>query len=444
MKKVLVLTYLFPPWAGVGVIRVLKFTKFLPEWGWKPLVVCARQPGIQSWPSDDSLLEDIAPEVSIQATYSFEPVRFLKAVLDPLIRATRNLLGVARIKGKSLGLSLAWRLENIRDYDKRSGWVPFAAARGLILALSPQVAVIFSTSPPNGIHLAALVIKIISGKPWVADFRDPWILDVTKIRGRLFKFINHRAEKYVAKYADRVVVVNEVMREQIVSRCAINPDKIAVIPNGYDPDDYPKFTPGENDTFRILYSGSLGKRQRPDGFFQALASLKRRDSGITARNFQAIFIGWHGQEKYQKLSEELGISDWVEFRGFIPHKQACLQQASADAFLLIFSYGQLVEMFTSSKIYEYLYCRRPILATVPRNSEAARVLRELGVGKVVDPEDIESIADAIEELFVGSKQAVIQEEILLSRIEKYNRRYLTGQLADLMDQVAFESPKCSG
>lgn len=422
-------------------MRVLKFVKYLPRYGWWPLVIHAKYPIAPTTPKDETLLNDIGPEAGVYPTYSFELDIIIGVLFKPFILFVKFLNSV-KLNGKSLGMALAWRLENVRDKilasfipDKRIGWIPFAAAAAARSVKNKNVDVVISSGPPNSVHIAALMVKNISGKPWIADFRDPWNLESANKKNRIRQKLNNIIEKWVISKADKILTINEAIRKQIVDETSVDPRKIIVIPNGYDPDDFPKNQPRKSGPFRIIYSGGLTDIKPPDTLLKSIAKLKNENKTINPEIIKVIFIGKRGQERYKNMAEKLGVLDMVEFIGFLPHKQTCAMQASSDALLLLLDSQLIGNTFTTGKIYEYMYCRRPILAMIPHDSDAAIKLRENKTGIIVEPGDMEGMIKAIENMLEAYQDKRNTGNPTYPKIEQYSRIKLAGQLAGVLNSI---------
>jgi glycosyltransferase involved in cell wall biosynthesis len=416
MRSVLVVAYFFPPMGGGGVQRTLKFIKYLPDCGWRPIVVTPRLP--QTRLKDMDLAAEIPPQARILRT-------------------------------PDLGLPdwMPWRLRSwvarwLFVVDEHVGWLFFAVKASIQCIQQEAVQAIYSTSAPYTDHLIGYRLKLRTNLPWIADFRDPWIGNFSSnFPTRLHYRLAAKMERDVLRTADRVLVVSEPMRQAILSRnTQISAAKVIAIPNGYDPEDFSILqteviqTAREMDRFLIVYSGSFyGKRQTAQKFFQALKlSLEAQD--ISRERLRVRFVGNAGKNTLE-LIETTGLKDVCEATGFLPHRQSLAHIMAADVLLLIVGRGPGSEAVFTGKIFEYLASGKTILCLADPGA-AADLVREARAGVVVDPEDIAAIAAQIEILYQQWASGTLnQGQTRPEVVKRYNRGALTTQLATILNEI---------
>jgi len=457
--RVLVVTYYFPPVGGVGVQRTLKYVTYLPKWGWQPVVVAPRDPGYPI--RDESLLAALPPDLEIHRSLSLEPSRARRALsnrlggrgsvtgqkpaeaplgapasLDPGQRARRRgrLDWVVR-SPLLLGASLWSRVWGVILFPEEAvAWFPFGARSACRVARSGSIDVIYSSSPPIAAHLVAGVVKGATGKPWVADFRDPWVGNSfaphsSGIKQRLTR----RTERWIVERADRVVLAVEELREMFVARYPHLAGKFVCIPNGYDRSELAGLEPAppQPGRFVVLYAGSLYRPHELEAFLLGVELLVARRPDLR-RQLRVEFVG-RANEENRRLAEIYTapdrIGDVVSFEGFVPRPEALARMASADALLQLMPDEPGASMFVGGKLMEYLAFGRPILAVMPPG-EGRRLVDSVMVGRSADVEP-ESIAAALERLVddpppLGSADPA----------GRYDRVNLAGELAALFDQVS--------
>jgi glycosyltransferase involved in cell wall biosynthesis len=412
VSRVLMVAYYYPPLGGIGVHRTLKFSKYLPEYHWEPVVLTIRP--------EKGLLIDPSLEQEIPAGAQ-----------------------IFRTPSLSLPLWLPWRVRNfisrwILVVDEQLGWLPYSVRAGRHILQSEPCQVIYTSSSPYTDHLIGYRLKKRLGVPWVADFRDPWVGNFAiGIPTRFHRYLVSMLERRVVHQADRVLVVNEPTRYDFLQRYpGLDKDKIQAIPNGYDPDDFKALSPRNPlaDRFLLVYSGSFyGERRTPRFFFEALQSLV--DSGaIPERAIQVRLVGNAGRLTLQMI-ESMGLRGVVEMSGFLPHRDAIAHLLAADALLLIVGAGPGSESVLPGKIYEYLASGKPILGLVPPGV-SADLIREAGAGVVIDPQDVPGIAAQIFNLYERWKKGALNVKSDPRVVERFSRRSLTGQLAEVLDRVA--------
>lgn len=414
-RSLLIIAYYFPPAGGAGVQRTLKFTKYLPEFGWNPvlLTVTPQAHHLQ----DDTLLAEIPPQT---------PIYTAPALLLPH--------------------KLPWKLRHFLSrwfllVDEQIGWYVPALKRAKELLQMHHIRVIYSTSSPYTDHLIALSLKHSSNLPWLADFRDPWYGNFARqYPSRLHRHLDQHLEKKVVQSADKIIVVSEPMRSNLLSRYPdLNDGKVVPIPNGYDPMDFTHCQPVQipDDRMVIVYAGSFYARElTPKNFLYALASSI--NSGAIPRNqIQVYFVGNIGGHSSRYINET-SLTDVVKLTGYLAHKDSISYLLNADVLLLIIGASPGSEVVLTGKIFEYLAARKPILALAP-DGAAARLINHANAGLVVNPEDVQAISSALTDLYLRWKRGELVSKSIASVVEKYDRRILTSILAKQLDQISFPS-----
>jgi hypothetical protein len=273
MKKVLIITYYWPPAGGPGVQRILKFAKYLPDFGWQPIILTVKN---GEYPAiDESLINEIPNNCRVFKTNSIEPNNLYKKLIG--IKSNQNIpVAVLAEKHQSLKKKIANRIRlNLFIPDAKIGWKPFAVKKSkqIINEFNPDL--IFSSSPPPTVHLIAKSLKKYSNLKWVADLRDPWTdiyyyhnLKKSKISTRLDKNL----ELSVFKSADLLCTVSKDLANIFAGK---KPGlDIKIITNGFDPDDLPDISLKEKyKKFTIAYAGKLNVQQNPNNLWQVLQKL---------------------------------------------------------------------------------------------------------------------------------------------------------------------------
>ena len=411
MRNILFIAYYFPPLGGAGVQRSLKFVKYLPTCDWQPVVLTVREMG--GILQDDSLASDVPPQTKIYRT------------AIPLLPGY-----------------LPWRFRNwisrwLLVVDEQIGWMPFAVRAGQNIINSENIRVIYSTSGPYTSHLIGLSLKRKTGLPWIADFRDPWIGSFTiDYPTRLHKELVSICERNIIQAADIITVVSSPMRQALLERYSGHiANKIRVLPNGYDPDDFVNIIPVEKnrDKFTIVYTGSLYRRGRtPENFLRGLQSAIEQRF-IARDQIRVYFIGNFGRI-IQKYLEDTGLQDVVNTIGYLPHKKSISYLLIADVLLLIIGSGQGSEAIYTGKIFEYLAAGKPILALADSGA-AAQLVELTRAGVAVPADDIPAIADQIIRLFDSWKKNDLHFHRDQQIINQFDRRKLTRQLATILNDL---------
>ncbi len=435
-KKVLFIAYYFPPSGGGGVQRSSKFVKYLPRFGWIPLVLTVKEPF--DYYLDDSLLEDISAEARVYRTAAIEPMKWVRKLLKK--RAGQELQAgksAHPIEKKSLKPGFLVKLKTILFVpDNEILWLPFAVWAGWKIIRREQPALIYSTASPFTDHLIAAILARVSGLPWAADFRDFWTDRANFPDSRWRRFIDGRLERWVLKRADHIVAATDLMAERFAQKSGRT--DFTPITNGYDEAD---FLPWENiaaekERFLIGYTGIFNREQNPANFFYAFRKLldERPDFREKARLRLVGQLDNPGDFENYALFRKLKLDDYAEIAPYQPHDRIIKEMRRATVlFFLIGEYPHNEGVMTG-KIFEYLRARRPILAVIPPGGTAARVLKAAGAALIVPNHDPDLIARGISEMFDLYLQGKLESAFQWKDIEQYERKQLTAKLAEVFEQ----------
>lgn len=443
-RKLLVIASRFPPVASVGAIRVRKFVKYLPELGWDPVVItgAARSGGVSRYDArratDAESLTDVPASVAVHR---------LGAVLDNWPGfASRRLSGeLARITG-AIGLdeawwggALKWRLQKLHDQisfpDRGIARLPAAVSLARRLNRAHHFDAVFSTGMPFSDHLIGLVVSSLLHRPWIADFRDPWVeyIHWQQWEGGAGRRLTGWAESAVVARAAGVVSVNAHMTRRFRDRYPRHADKFLTIENGYDPDDFAGIErPSPNRRFRILHAGSLYETRSPMAVIEAWRQFVRETPG-SVDHARLEFAGRVGSfAGDMSKPEDQGT---IQYVGMLPHREALAAMVEADANLIILPNLPGSESDTTAKMYECIGSGRAILATVPEDGAAARELhRHTGVWRVA-PDDVEGICRAMGEMYRRWLSGSLTPQRDAALLASVTRRRQAGKLADALEAV---------
>ncbi len=441
MKKVLVITYYWPPSGGAGVQRWLKFTKYLPENGWGPVVYTPENP--EAPVDDPTLMKDIPAQTKVVRRPIWEPYQLYKLFMG-LKGENRINAGFLTEEEKSKnkeGLSV-WIRGNLFIPDARRFWIgPSVRFLKKYLRRHPVDALI-STGPPHSMHLIARKLARSTGLPWIADFRDPWTEIDFYHQLRLSRFADSRhriLEKKVLREASRVIVIGKTMAERFEEIGGISP---LVIPNGYDDADFHRKSSGpvssgkENrPSFPIVHIGAMNRDRNHPVFWQALAGLLSRESE-NRPEIRIILIGKVDIAVRQTIRES-GLDDRVEIISSLPHDQIIPYLKSASVLYLPINRTPNARMIQTGKLFEYLAAGRPILGIGPADGDAAEIIRDCRAGIMIDFDDRATVERTLEEWLRQQQKGNL--DIRVSGAEKYTRRHLTSLLAKALEEAYVES-----
>lgn len=419
MKRVLIITYYWPPSGGSGVQRWLKMSKYLPEYGWQPVIYT---PENAEYPVEDpSLLQDVTPEAEVIKRKIVEPYSFYKQLLG-IKKEQKVKVGFInegeRKQGWKENLSL-WVRGNLFIPDARCWWVkPSVRFLKRYLKEHPVDAII-STGPPHSMHLIALKLHHALNIPWIADFRDPWTeidfyqdLKLTRWGDRK----HHRLEKQVLTEADKIVTIGWDAAKGLEN---LGAHSVQTITNGYDdePISGAAITPSEK--FTISHIGALGASRNAIHFWEALGELAKSD--LQFRNDLNIrLIGQVDISAIETIKTN-GLMDNTELIPYIPHEEISRMQMESQVLLLLINNTPNAKGILTGKLFEYLSSGRPILCIGPEDGDAAHIIGETKAGVTVGFDDKEKMKTEIMRLFYAYKKG-IPHQTDMSKINSYSRK----------------------
>ncbi len=433
MKRVLIITYYWPPSGGSGVQRWLKMSKYLPENGWQPVIYTAEN---AEYPVEDlSLEKDVCPEAEVIRRPIIEPYGFYKKFLG-IKKEQRVKAGFINETGNHKAwkerLSI-WIRGNLFIPDARCWWVKPSVRYLKSYLKEHPVDAIISTGPPHSMHLIAMKLKEELGIPWIADFRDPWTeidyyddLHLTRWADRK----HHRLEREVLTKADKVVTIGW---ECAKSLGRLGNRNVRVIPNGFDWDA--NVAPSESpilSEFTLAHVGIIGANRNEHQFWAALCELKAAYPEFS-KKLRIKLIGQVDQSVLKSINEN-HLKENTELIPYVPHNQIQQVQASSQVLLLFINHTPNAKGILTGKIFEYLASGRPILCIGPEDGDAAHILKETHAGQTVNFEDKEKMKEVIKDLY----QKYLDDGLPTNtnkEIEKYSRRALAGEYAKILNKI---------
>ncbi len=410
MKNVLIVAFHFPPMAGSsGLLRSLKFAKYLPQHGWQPTILTAHprvydrldESGLRELPGDVRVIQafalDAQKHLSIQSRY-------------PRLVATP---------------------------DRWVSWGLGAIPAGLAAINKHDVDVIFSTYPIATAVLVGLALKRLSRKPWVADFRDPMTEEDYPSDPTVRKAYSW-IEGQAVRHASRLVYTTDSTRkDQQRMHPSIDSDRSLVISNGYDEADFEGIETGAQRQpgapIRLVHGGVIYPNDRdPRPLFRALRAMRDR-SAIGDPGLRIELRGSGLDESIQSMVKELGIDDIVHFLPPIPYRESLADAAAADA--LIVMQGESCDKQIPAKVYEYLRLRRPIFALTSHTGETAALLQHTGGATIARLDDEQDIAAKLEQFLTGLREDGLPAADS-DRVAEYARSSQAARLAGCLNEVA--------
>lgn len=429
MRHVLILTYYWPPSGGPGVQRVLKFSRYLRDFGWAPTVLTVRN---GAYPNlDPTLASEIPDSVSVHRTSSWDPYSLYARWLGKE-RAETVSVGFLDGDEDCLKKRLArWVRANVFLPDARVGWVPFGIREHRRMNGSRDVDAVLSSGPPHSTHLIARSLRRRLKVPWIADFRDPWT-DVTYCdrlpATRLARKLDESLEKTVLADADLVTTVSPSWQDLLAQKSAT---PIELIRNGFDPTDLRNVEPCRTDAFVITYVGNFSPARNPVGLWKVLADLRGRLPELRLRIVGNVDRGVLTSLTSQRLGSLL------ERIPYVPHREALAYMKGGTLLLLTLNRSDGPEFagHVPAKLYEYLATGRPVLGIGGTQTDAARLLSDTGGGTMVDYGDTRAIRSAVQQQYRIWKDGRPPRTAGWASLEPLTRQRQTGRLARLLDAL---------
>jgi glycosyltransferase involved in cell wall biosynthesis len=432
MKKVLVLSYYFPPMGMGGTQRSAKFVKYLPHFGWEPVVITVKD--IHYYAHDESLLQELAGR-QIERTESWDPLRLLARFLK------RRTAEHTQTDTGPISQRLHWLNRLISGWllvpDSKILWLPFAICRSLALIWKQKIGVIYTTSPPHSAHLAGLCLKAMAGIRWIADFRDDWTGGESQPSPTWWhRFVNRWLEKWVLKSTDHTIAMCQHLADSLWRKSGhvAMKRKVTVLMNGYDRDDFrDALTLAPHERFTITHCGAITRVSDPEPLLRAVQKLLQ-DRPALKTEIVIQFIGTDLYGRLRDLTERLQLGETVLPLRYLPHRQA-IQEIMRSHLLVLTIFKKTGEEIITGKIFEYLASGKPILM-MAKPGEVARIIQTHGRGRVIDNEDIPGIQAAIFDYYQQFTAGCLPMAEPLS-LQQFDREAQAGRLAAIFNQSTY-------
>jgi len=434
MKKVLIISYYFPPSGGPGVQRVLKFVKYLPQFGWEPIVLTVDGGDFPA--RDESLMSEIPPSTKVYRTKIFEPYRWYRTLTGKPASAPVDVENIPLgDKRRSLTEKIAGFVrETFFIPDARIGWYPYAVPVAKDIVEKENIDALYSSSPPYSSAVIAREVHRKTHVPWIAGFRDPWIGFISSPDRWFFpRKIDAYLERSVYEESNLVECAwRGIVKDFQGKYPHVNPIKCLHLPNGFDAEDFSPHTEEPHERFTVAYTGSMYGRRNPATFLRAVEELVK-DGSVNENKICLKFIGRFGAE-VKAMFDGSALKRSIEVVSYLAHHESIGELLRADCLLLVVDESKESAEIVPGKVFEYLGAHRPILA-IASEGAIAELLRETKSGNVVDNQDIAGIKRAFVEYyenFVYHRQNFRPDE---EKIRQYERKEITRRLAGLLDYV---------
>lgn len=415
MFKVLVVAYYYPPMGLSGVQRTLKFTKYMRNYNWEATVITAGD--VAYFAHDNSLLKEAEDSgiriLRVQAAHPNSAV---------------SKLGTVSLSNERLRNFLSKLSQIIYITDNKTGWSKKAAEFIVELLKKEKFDVIFISGPPfSAFHQISKLKKTLK-LPIIFDYRDIWYRSYHSFYATpVHRFLNKRREYFSLKAADKIIVINRKIKEQLLNDYKfLTFDDIVIIPHGYDPEDFEKVKPLPKTGSRMVltYCGIFYGYTTPEYFLKAFHLLKQERPDIASK-IELHFVGYLNKQ-IMKLIKKLRLEEFIYPHGYLEHPDAVQRLVSSDILWLMVGNWKNKHLITHGKLIEYMGSRKPFIACVPEG--AARMSAEsYKAAFITSPDNIIDIKDTlikVYDLYVKKELPVPDEEY----IAQHRRDYLTEQL----------------
>lgn len=421
MNKVLIITYYWPPSGGAGVQRWLRFSKYLPQFGWEPVILTV-DPGYGTYPAIDSSLEnEVPPSIVVHRTKATDWFRMYSREKSKIPSS-----GFAKNNENTFREKLSRFIRgNFFIPDPRRGWNKFAFKKACEIIETSSIENVITTSPPHSTQLIGLKIKKkYSGINWIADLRDPWtdIYYYSKFYpSPISSYIDRRYERLVLKSADKIITVGKSLKDIFSSKISGIEEKFKVITNGYDEEDFTGIIPSQPDIYTISYIGTLSEAYPIDGLLNALQSFKKKGN-----IFKVRFVGTVSSGQKELIISSLG-NHAVEFVPYVDHAGAIRYMSESTVLLLIIPDHRSNKTIITGKLFEYIAAGKPVICIGPIDGDAAEILKFTGTGDTFNYNDISSIENYLLQSIKHQPYPVQDKKL------KYSRKELTKQISEILN-----------
>ena len=424
-KKVVIITYYWPPAGGPGVQRWLKFVKYLPDFGVQPIVYVPENP---TYPIlDEGLLNEVSDKAIILKNKIFEPYQLAGIFSKKQTQKISSGIIPAAKKQSFLEKLLLWIRGNLFIPDARKYWVNPSVVYLKKYIQENNIDTIVTSGPPHSLHLIGLKLKEELGVKWFADFRDPWTTIGYHKSLKLSSYADKKHKQLESKVltnADTIIVTSKTTKTEFQ---ALTNKPIEVITNGYDLENISKQT--LDDKFTMAHIGSFLSDRNPKALWGVLQELVLENEKFAA-HFQLKLIGKISQEILESISE-FQLDAYCNNLGYVSHTEALEHQRKSQVLLLIEIDSEETKSIIPGKLFEYMVSERPIIAIGPKDSDFAEIITSTNTGVFFTYSEKERLRNTILayfELFLENKLQVHPVGL-----QQYSRKNLTEKLVSILN-----------
>lgn len=425
-KKLLIITYYFPPAGGPGVQRWLKFVKYLPEFDIQPIVYVPANP---TYPIvDEGLLSEISEKVIVLKNKIWEPYQLASVFSKNKTKKISSGILPQKKKQTFLDKMFLWVRGNLFIPDARVFWVKPSVSYLEKYITENNIDTIITSGPPHSLHLIGLELQQKLKVKWFADFRDPWTtigyhkaLRLSSFAEKKHKMLEHK----VLNSADEIIVTSKTTKSEFQ---AITDKPISVITNGYDIENVEKQI--LDTKFTLAHIGSFLSDRNPKFLWECLVELLNEIPDFKL-HLEIKLIGAVSQEVLESVAE-FNLNSYLNLLGYVSHHEAIAHQKKSQVLLLIEINSEETKSIIPGKLFEYMVSNRPIIAIGPQGSDFADIIKETNTGVFFDYSEKEKLKSVILDFYNQFLGGNLQAHGV--GLQQYSRKNLTKQLAQLVKQ----------
>lgn len=425
-KKVLIITYYWPPAGGPGVQRWLKFVKYLPDFGIQPIVYIPENP---TYPIiDENLVKEVSDKAIILKHKIFEPYQI--ASLFSKNKTKKISSGIIPNQKKQSFLDKLFLLirGNLFIPDARVFWVKPSVRFLEKYIIENNIDTIITSGPPHSLHLIGLQLKQKLSVKWIADFRDPWTtigyhksLRLSNYASKKHKFLENK----VLNTADTIIVTSKTTKTEFE---AITSKPIEVITNGYDNENIEKQV--LDTKFSLAHIGSFLSERNPSILWESLVELLSEVPDFN-KHLEIKLIGAVSQEVLESIAQ-FGLNPYLNNLGYVSHGEAIAHQKKSQLLLLIEINSKETRSIIPGKLFEYMVSNRPIIAIGPNGSDFAEIITNTNTGVFFDYSEKVKLKKVILDSYNLYLDGKLQSNGV--GLQKYSRKSLTRELVELLNK----------
>ena len=425
-KKVLIITYYWPPAGGPGVQRWLKFVKYLPEFGIEPIVYCPENP---NYPIiDESLVDEVSNDITILKQPINEPYGLANFFSKGSAKKISSGVIPKTKKQSLIEKAMLYVRGNYFIPDARKNWVGPSVSFLSNYIDKHKIEIIITTGPPHSLHLIGLELKHRLNLKWLADFRDPWTtigyhkaLKLTKSSKAKHEDLEFR----VLNAADKIIVTSNHTKNEFQTKTK---RPISVVTNGYD--SHSVKVEGKEDLFTLSHIGSLLSERNPKILWEILSELIRENEEF-CNAFQLNLIGVISDDVLESIYQN-GLKEHVNVVGYVNHKEAIKFQMKSQLLLLIEIDSEDTKAIIPGKIFEYLISETPILSIGPEDSDVEQIVKTTNTGTYFNYNQKDQLKMQMLSYFEAYQNSDL--EVRAIGLQSYSRKSLTKKLSDIITE----------